>query len=149
MELGDLEFGAHETIEPSRVDERPRRLLPEMKRVAIVGASDNPLRKSYRVLRFLVDHGVDVTVSGPGDVATLDASIDAVVVFCKPTEVGTLASNLAKTGAPAVWFQEGLIDSAAARLLEEAGKVTIMDRCVMRDYRRYVLGENVETWFPV
>jgi predicted CoA-binding protein len=34
-------------------------------------------------------------------------------------------------------------------LLESAGKVAIMDRCVMRDYRREILGEEVESWFPV
>jgi predicted CoA-binding protein len=82
-------------------------------------------------------------------VDALDLTVDVVVVFCAPTEVAEVAQTLAGAPVAAVWFQEGLIDPTAARRLEAAGKVVIMDRCVMRDYRRQVLGEEVESWFPV
>jgi predicted CoA-binding protein len=121
-----------------------------MRRVAVIGASDNELRKSYRVVRFLTDQGVDVVpLTEPAAFDGVDPPPQAVLVFCKPPELPPLAAELAATAAPAVWFQEGLIDPAAARVLEEAGKVAIMDRCVMRDYRRQILGEEVESWFPV
>jgi predicted CoA-binding protein len=130
-----------------------------MRRVAVWGASDNRLRKSFRVVRFLADQGVtvvpvsgDAVVAGVPAVQTLHALKplpDIVAVFCKPTEVADVAQQLVASAVPVVWFQEGLIDDSAADLLEAAGKVVIMDRCVMRDYRRHVLGEEVESWFPV
>ena len=150
MEIGDLEFGAQQGLDPSRGEDRPKDVLATLKRVAVIGASDNELRKSYRVVRFLADQGLDVVpVPEPAGVDSLDPAAQAVIVFCKPPELGPLAAALAETTAPAVWFQEGLIDPAAARVLEASGKVAIMDRCVMRDYRRQVLGEEVESWFPV
>lgn len=150
MEIGDLEFGAQKGLDPSRGEGRAIEVLATMRRVAVIGASDNELRKSYRVVRFLTDQGVDVVpLTEPAAVDGVDPPPQAVLVFCKPPELAPLASELAATAAPAVWFQEGLIDPAAARVLEEAGKVAIMDRCVMRDYRRQILGEEVESWFPV
>jgi uncharacterized protein len=150
MEIGDLDFGAQGGLDPSRTDDRPRSVLASLDRVAVLGASDNPLRKSFRVVQFLAERGVEVVpVAEPGAIAALEPVPGVVVVFCRPPEIGRLAADLAGSPAGAVWFQEGLIDPPAARLLEEAGKVAIMDRCVMRDYRRYVLGEDVESWFPV
>lgn len=150
MEIGDLEFGAQEGLDPSRTDSRPQAVLPLLRRVAVLGASENPLRKSSRVVQFLAEQGVDVVpVAEPAAVDGLEPPPEAVIVFCRPPDIGRLAAELATSAAGAVWFQEGLIDPPAARLLEEAGKVAIMDRCVMRDYRRHVLGEEVESWFPV
>ncbi|MEW6470737.1 MAG: CoA-binding protein [Actinomycetota bacterium] len=159
MEIGDLQFGAQQALDPSRSEERAKDVLATMKRIAVVGASSNELRKSYRVVRFLADHGLQVVPLGEGptiaglpsapELGSVAPAPDAVVVFCTPTEVGQTAVDLAGSDVGAVWFQEGLIDADAARLLEEAGKVVIMDRCVMRDYRRQVLGEEVESWFPV
>jgi predicted CoA-binding protein len=150
MELGDLEFGAQAGLDPSRDERRADEVLATTRRVAVIGASDNELRKSYRVVRFLADHGIDVVpVPDPAAVEAVDPPPEAVIVFCKPPELGPLASELAGSKVAAIWFQEGLIDPAAARLLEAAGKVAIMDRCVMRDYRRLILGEEVESWFPV
>jgi hypothetical protein len=150
VEIGDLEFGAQQGLDPSRSEDRAKGVLGTMKRVAVVGASDNELRKSYRVVRFLVEHGIEVVpVAEPAAVDGVKPRPEAVIVFCKPPELERMASELAGSAVSAVWFQEGLIDAAAARLLESAGKVAIMDRCVMRDYRRQILGEEVESWFPV
>jgi hypothetical protein len=130
-----------------------------MHRVAVWGASDNGLRKSYRVVRFLADQGIavvplsdDVNIAGVPTVPNLEVlepPPDVVAVFCEPAEVAGVAQQLIDSPVLAVWFQEGLIDRSAADLLEAAGKLVVMDRCVMRDYRRHVLGEEVESWFPV
>jgi len=150
VEIGDLEFGAQGRLDPSRTESRPQAVLAGLRRVAVLGASENPLRKSSRVVHFLKERGVDVVaVAEPAAVDGLDPPPEAVIVFCRPPDIGPLAAELTGSAAEAVWFQEGLIDPPAARRLEEAGKVAIMDRCVMRDYRRFVLGEEVESWFPV
>lgn len=157
-EIGDLDFGAQRPLDPSRGEDRARRLLSEMRRVAILGASNNELRKSFRVVRFLADQKLEVQpmseqpVIDAADaleaVATAD-SADVAAVFCRPEEVGQVAVRLERSGIAGIWFQEGLIDPDAARCLETAGKTVVMDRCIMRDYRRFVLGQAVESWFPV
>jgi predicted CoA-binding protein len=159
QELGDLEFGPEEGLDPSRGRERACQVLETMRRVAVWGASDNELRKSFRVVRFLAEQGLAVVPLGNASVIaglpttssvdSLDHPGDVVAVFCAPGEVAEVARTLAGTPVAAVWFQEGLMDPAAARQLEAAGKAVVMDRCVMRDYRRHVLGEEVESWFPV
>ena len=157
-ELGDFEFDP-QGLDSSRHEERVRQVLRTMRRVGIWGASDNELRKSFRVARFLFEHGFTVLPQGDtaliaglpaiANIARLEPPADVVAVFCTPADVMGVAQRLAESPPPAVWFQEGLMDPSAARLLEAAGKVVIMDRCVMRDYRRHVLGEEIESWFPV
>lgn len=159
LEAGDLEFGPGEGLDPSRSEARAREILGVMRHVAVWGASDNELRKSFRVVRFLSEQGLTVIplgeaavvagLPGASGLASLDPPADVVAVFCAPGEVSGVARELVAAAVPAVWFQEGLMDPLAARELENAGKVVIMDRCVMRDYRRHVLREDVESWFPV
>jgi hypothetical protein len=150
MDLGDLDLAPESQAEPSRTDDRAKEALRSMKRVVIVGASDNPLRKCFRVARFLEDHGIDVVeLATHVGVAGLDPVPDAALVFCSPMRMAEVGQALEASPLPAIWFQEGLIDPGMARTLEASGKVAVMDRCVMRDYRRYVLDEEVESWFPI
>lgn len=158
-ELGDLEFGPESGGDPSRSLERVRGALLTMRRVAVWGASDNQARKCYRVIRFLAEQYLEVIPLGDAPVIAglpaaravdwVDPPPDVVAVFCSPPEVAEVAEVLAVSRIPAVWFQEGLLDPEAARRLERAGKLVVMDRCVMRAYRRDVLGEGLESWFPV
>src|SRR5271154_1153977 len=46
-------------------DETIRRLLTTTKRIALVGASMKPWRASHGVMRFLLEHGFDVTPVNP------------------------------------------------------------------------------------
>ena len=46
-------------------DETIRRLLTTTRRIALVGASMKPWRASHGVMRFLLEHGFDVTPVNP------------------------------------------------------------------------------------
>ena len=39
--------------------------------------------------------------------------------------------------ARAIWMQEGVAHEAAARRATEAGLVVLMDRCILKDHRRF------------
>ena len=41
-------------------------------------------------------------------------------------------------GAPAIWIQEGIVHDAAAEKARAAGLTVVMDRCVWKDYMRYM-----------
>src|SRR3954454_11070859 len=92
-------------------DETIRHLLTTTRRIALVGASMKPWRASHGVMRFLLDHGFDVTPVNPGHegkslhgrtVAAhlADAApIEMVDVFRNAAHVGPLVDEAIRLGA--------------------------------------------------
>jgi predicted CoA-binding protein len=129
-------------------DETIRRILTSTRRIALVGASMKPWRASHGVMRFLLDHGFDVTPVNP-DVAgqTLHgrtvvarladaAPLEMVDVFRNSSHAGTLVDEAIRLGAKTIWMQLGVIDQDAARRARQAGITVIMDRCPVIEDRR-------------
>lgn len=148
-EPGDLSFGPHDALDPSRDAERAKKALASARHITVRGASNNALRKSARVVGFLQEQGLSVQLTDQTKTLPDSKEVDTLVVFCAPDEVPSITEELSRSAAPTVWFQEGLMCPESARLLERSGKAVIMDRCIMRDYQRFVLGEDVGSWFPI
>src|SRR5580704_11737231 len=103
-------------------DETIRRLLTTTSRIALVGASMKPWRASHGVMRFLLDHGFDVTPVNPvlaGQmlhgrmvVANLRdaAPLEMVDVFRNSSHVSSLVDEAIDLGATSIWMQLGVID---------------------------------------
>lgn len=127
-------------------------LLERAKRIAIVGASNNPLRPSYTVFSYLRTCGrYDVTPINP----TLDAidgvpafasltayaqahgAPDIVDVFRRPSEVMPIVDEAIATGAKAIWFQYGVINEAAIARADAAGLSVVVDRCLKVEDARF------------
>ena len=129
-------------------DETIRLLLTETRRIALVGASMKPWRASNGVMRFLLDHGFDVTPVNPvlaGQtlhertvVATLAeaAPLEMVDVFRNPSHAGALVDDAIGLGAKSIWMQLGVIDQDAASRARAAGITVVMDRCPVIEDRR-------------
>ena len=129
-------------------DETIRRLLTPPRRIALVGASLKPWRASYEVMRFLLDHGFDVTpvnprlagqtLHGRTVVATLAdaAPLDMVDVFRNSSHVGALTDEAIRHGASSLWMQLGVVDQEAAERARTAGLTVVMDRCPVIENRR-------------
>lgn len=156
-ELGDLQAELSEA--PEARDARLRAILEQVRRVVVVGASNNPLRASQRVVRFLQEQGLEVLpVANESEVQGLRAyprladvpgPVDLVDVFCRPPDAPRIAAEAAAYGAPAIWFQDGIASPEACAIAERAGMRCVMDRCLMREYRVLMLGEPRQSWFPV
>lgn len=128
----------------------PARLLAGARRIAVVGASDNPLRPSCGVMRELLDWGYEVVpvnpnveqVLGQPAYPTLEEAtaatglFDIVDVFRRPEHTPAVARSAVATGAGALWLQLGIVNWEAARIAHDAGLAVVMDRCTAIEYRR-------------
>jgi uncharacterized protein len=128
-----------------------RALLDRTATVAIVGASPNPARASFFVLRYLRTHGFDVWPVNPGYESvdglqcypSLEALVaqkgmpDVIDVFRRPDALPALAEEVILIGAKAVWFQYGVVNEAAIKRLDDAGVVVVVDRCMKVEHARF------------
>jgi predicted CoA-binding protein len=131
-----------------------RRVLTTTRRIALVGASIKPWRASNGVMRFLLDHGFDVTPVNPGlagqtlhdrtVVARLEdaAPLEMIDVFRNSRHAGDLVDDAIRLGAKTIWMQLGVIDQAAAARAREVGITVVMDRCPVIEDRRLRLFEH-------
>jgi predicted CoA-binding protein len=123
-----------------------------MRSVAVVGASDNPQRPSFGVLRFLLARGLTVVPVNPGlvgqivqgqaVVGTLAEAmpIDMVDVFRASDKVGPVVDEAIRLGVGVVWLQLGVVDHVAAERGRAAGVIVVMDRCPAIEWARLGLG---------
>jgi predicted CoA-binding protein len=126
-------------------------LLDKAKTVAIVGASDNPARASYFVLRYLKMHGYSVypvnpnleSVDGEKAYPSLEALIEAhgapdiVDVFRRPEALPELVEEAIAGGVKVMWFQYGVVNRAAIERADRAGLTLVVDRCMKVEHARF------------
>lgn len=134
---------------PLTSDDDIAALLGQVRTIALVGASDRPDRPSYRVMRFLQQHGYRVIPVNPQitgehvhgeyiwrELAQIGEPIDMVDIFRRPEAAGEAVDQAIAAGAKAVWMQLGVINAAAAARAEAAGLKVVMDRCPAIDIPR-------------
>lgn len=126
-----------------------RAILGEARVIAMVGASSNPLRPSYFVMKYLQSKGYRVIPVNPAragqallgetfvaSLADVPVPVDMVDIFRKPEAAGAASDEAIAIGARFVWMQLGIVDAAAAARAERAGLKVVMDRCPKIEYAR-------------
>ncbi len=124
-------------------------LLQNARTIAMVGASDNPSRASFGVMKFLQDKGYRVIPVNPRitgehvhgeyvwrELSQIGDPIDIVDVFVNSDNAGAVVDAAIEAGAKAVWMQLGVIDEAAAKRAEDAGLTVVMDHCPKIEFAR-------------
>ena len=127
---------------PLTSDEDIADLLTNARTIAMVGASDNPSRASFGVMKFLQDHGYRVMPVNPRitgehvhgefvwrELCQIGEPIDIVDIFRNSGSAGEVVDQAIEAGAKAVWMQLGVVDEAAAARAEAAGLKVVMDHC--------------------
>ena len=129
-----------------------RDLVDRIGRIAMVGASRNPLRPSYTVFSYLRrQQGYDVTPINPGidaiDGVTAFPSLacyaeqrgapDLVDVFRRPSAAHAVVTEAIAAGAKAIWFQYGVVNREAIALADKAGMDVVVDRCLKVEHARF------------
>ena len=124
------------------ISEKLSSLLKKVKTIAIVGASSNPHRDSYKVMKFLIDSGYKVFPVNPtetnrmilnqkcySNLNDIQEKIDMVDVFRSSKYVFDIAKEAVSINAAILWTQEGVIDDNAADFAKKEGLIVIMNEC--------------------
>ena len=117
-------------------------LLKKVKTIAIVGASTNPQRDSYKVMEFLICYGYKVFPVNPNEsnnmilnqkcysnLHDIKEKIDMVDVFRSSKYVFNIAKEAISINANILWMQEGVVDDDAADFAKKEGLIVIMNEC--------------------
>jgi uncharacterized protein len=119
----------------------PAEILAAAKTIAMVGASPNPDRPAYGVMRYLLRAGYRVIPVRPLDcdevcgipcVATLaeiEEPIDLVDVFRNVEACPGHTQEAVEVGAGAVWLQLGLVSPESRRIAAQGGLEYVEDAC--------------------
>ena len=119
-----------------------KQILAEVRTIAVVGASPNPLRDSYKVMEILIEHGYQIFPVNPNeqgnlilgqlcysDLSSIPEKIDMVDVFRAKDALIGVTKEAIQIEAKVLWTQLGVVHEEASELAKSAGLKVIMNRC--------------------
>ena len=119
-----------------------KEILEEVKTIAVVGASANQDRDSYKVMEALIQHGYQIFPINPNEdgnlilgqncyanLSSVSKKIDMVDVFRATDAVMRVTREAIAVEASVLWTQLDIINKEAAEVAEQAGLKVVMDRC--------------------
>ena len=119
-----------------------KEILKEVKTIAVVGASGDHNRDSYKVMEALIQHGYKIFPINPNeegnlilgqlcyaDLSAVPGKIDMVDVFRAEDAVIGVTKEAIKIGAKVLWTQLDIINEEASELAKKAGLKVIMNKC--------------------
>ena len=135
-------------------------ILSEVKTIAMVGASPDPTKFSYGVLRVLHEQGYNMKPVNPKQAGNeirglkvfesleaVDEPVDMVQVFRASQALPGIAQEAIDIGASVLWAQIGVYSDEAAKLAENAGLRVVMNRCpkieLFRPFWKPKLGQSI------
>lgn len=124
-------------------------LLQRVKTIAVVGLSPKPDRPSFGVSQAMQRFGYRIVPVRPAldsalgekayaKLADIPFQVDLVNVFRESAAIPGVVEEALAINAPAIWIQEGIVHDAAAEKARAAGLTVVMDRCIYKDYMRYM-----------
>jgi len=138
---------------PIESDAELRKLLSDVKTIAVVGIKDRPEEDAYHVPEYLQRRGYRIVPVSPklrevlgerawASLRDVPVPIDLVDVFRAPQHVPAHVDEvLALSPRPrAVWLQLGISHDESARRLDAAGIAVVQDRCILVEHRRLLGG---------
>lgn len=143
----------YDGAEVTMTDSEIRKLLAEIKTVAIIGAKDKPGQPVDRVGRYLLAAGYTVLPVHPArkevwglaarpTMNDLPEGPEAVVLFRAPEYcAGHAREALRLRPLPRVfWMQEGISSPEAEALLAPAGVSVLSNVCILKEHERLLAG---------
>jgi len=123
------------------------KILTEYHNIAVVGASSNPERDSYKVASYLMEHGYHVIPVNPNaheilgknsypDLSSIPEKVEVMDIFRRSEEVMPIVDEAIEIGARVVWMQKGIINEAAAAKARDAGLLVVMNKCMHEEHER-------------
>ena len=126
-----------------------RQSLANCKTIAVVGLSPKPHRDSFRVAKYMQDHGFRIVPINPNAPEVLGEKayaslteaaqhecIDMVNCFRNSEDIPPIAAEAIAIGAKSLWLQLGVVNDAAAQQATDAGLIVVQNLCLMVEHRQ-------------
>ena len=126
-----------------------RQSLTDCKTIAVVGLSPKPHRDSFRVAKYMQDHGFRIVPINPNapevlgekayaslTEAAMHERIDMVNCFRNSEDIPPIAAEAIAIGAKSLWLQLGVVNDVAAKQATDAGLVVVQNLCLMVEHRQ-------------
>lgn len=124
-------------------------MLRKAKTIAVVGLSSRKFRASYGVSEYMQAAGYRIIPVNPNESEILGEKcyarlediperVDIVDIFRRSEYVADAVESAIRIGASAIWMQEGVVDEQAAERARAAGLEVVMDRCILKEHRRFI-----------
>jgi predicted CoA-binding protein len=138
--------------------EQIRRVLHEVRTIAVVGLSAEWHRPSFFAAKYMQDHGYRIVPVNPryatastdvlgehcyAALTDIPFPVDMVDVFRRTEDVLPIAQQAIQMGAKCLWQQIGVMNLEADALARNAGLDSVMDRCVKIEHGRFFGGLNL------
>lgn len=117
--------------------------------IAVVGLSPKPHRDSYRVAKYMQNHGYRIVPINPNATEVLGEKayaslteaaqhtpIDMVNCFRNSEDIPPIAAEAIAIGAKSLWLQIGVVHDVAAQQAQAAGLTVVQDKCLMVEHAR-------------
>lgn len=117
--------------------------------IAVVGLSPKPHRDSFRIAKYMQDHGFRIIPINPNATEVLGEKayaslteaaqherIDMVNCFRNSEDIPPIAAEAIAIGAKSLWLQIGVVNDAAAKQATDAGLVVVQNLCLMVEHRQ-------------
>lgn len=131
-----------------KFDNGKRQLLNNAKTIAVVGLSDDPIRPSNRIARYLQNEGYRVIPVNPllenvldeksyPNLKSVPHTIDIVNIFRRSDEIHDIVCEACELDIPATWIQVGIDCSEETMAMAKAHEMQLVkDCCIMVEHRR-------------
>jgi len=127
--------------------EEVQEILRRYRKIAVVGLSTKPERDSYRVARYLMENGFDITPVNPGhkeilgkrcyaSLKDIPYEIEVVDIFLNPKRIPPVVDQAIEIGAKVIWMQLGLAHNESAKKARNAGIQVVMNMCIMQEFEK-------------
>ena len=122
-------------------------IIRSYRTIAVVGLSPGPENPGYGIAKYLKTVGFNIIPVSPHADEILGEKtypalkgipfpVEIVQVFQLSDPIEQTARDAIDIGAKVLWLQEGIASSEAEDICTDAGMDVIMDRCLLKEYRR-------------
>ncbi len=128
-----------------------KEMLANSRTIAVLGMKEDQSEEAFKIPFYMKEHGYIIypvnptragkEVLGSGfydSVLDIKDEIDLVDIFRRPEYLEGHAKEILKMKPPPkyVWFQLGIYNDNAAKMLESAGIKVVQNRCIMVEHVR-------------
>jgi len=119
-------------------------ILLNTKNIVIIGASTNPDKDSFKVMKFLQEKGFKFILVNSQILnekiykEIYEINIDIVDIFCSPSEIFNLVNKIINMKLKTVWFQLEVFCIKFEKKLNHLGINFVQNKCTKIKYEKLI-----------